>query len=57
MGVQDFVPEASRELTMARFFDRMTKFMKEGSIVIAETGSALFAAAETQMPRVRAGGT
>jgi len=47
----DFVPEASRELTMARFFDRMTKFMKEGSIVIAETGSALFAAAETQMPR------
>ena len=37
-------------LTIKRFFDRMSHFMEQNSIVIAETGVALFSAAEMLMP-------
>ncbi len=43
-------PEPSRPLTIKRFFDRMSHFIKADSIVIAETGVALFSAAEMLMP-------
>ena len=41
---------ASRPLTVKRFFDRMSHFIKANSIVVAETGVSLFSAAEMLMP-------
>jgi indolepyruvate decarboxylase len=43
-------PEAPRPLTIQRFFDRMSHFIADNSIVVAETGVALFSAAEMLMP-------
>ena len=37
-------------LTIKRFFDRMSRFVEPNSIVVAETGVALFSAAEMLMP-------
>jgi indolepyruvate decarboxylase len=45
-----YQPEAPRPLTIQRFFDRMSHFIADNSIVIAETGVALFSAAEMLMP-------
>lgn len=42
--------EASSLITIKRFFDRMSHFIKNDSIVIAETGVSLFSAAEMLMP-------
>jgi len=42
------VPEAP--LTIKRFFDRMSHFIGDDSIIIAETGVSLFSAAEMLMP-------
>lgn len=47
---EPFKPDASKSLTIKRFFDRMSHFIKNDSIVIAETGVALFSAAEMLMP-------
>jgi len=47
---EPFKPDASKPLTIRRFFDRMSHFIKNDSIVIAETGVALFSAAEMLMP-------
>lgn len=46
-----YQPEAARPLTIKRLFDRASHFLKDGSIVIAETGVALFSAAEMLMPK------
>jgi indolepyruvate decarboxylase len=43
-------PKALKELTIKRFFDRMSHFIENNSIVIAETGVALFSAAEMLLP-------
>jgi TPP-dependent 2-oxoacid decarboxylase len=43
-------PEVLRPLTIQRFFDRMSHFIADNSIVVAETGVALFSAAEMLMP-------
>jgi TPP-dependent 2-oxoacid decarboxylase len=43
-------PDAPKPLTIKRFFDRMSHFIENNSIVIAETGVALFSAAEMLMP-------
>ncbi len=43
-------PDASKPLTIKRFFDRMSHFIENDSIVVAETGVALFSAAEMLMP-------
>ena len=43
-------PDAPRPLTIQRFFDRMSHFIADNSIVVAETGVALFSAAEMLMP-------
>jgi len=42
--------DAQKLLTIKRFFDRMSHFIKNDSIVIAETGVSVFSAAETLMP-------
>lgn len=43
-------PRAQEALTIKRFFDRMSHFVENDSIVIAETGVSLFSAAEMLMP-------
>lgn len=43
-------PDAPKPLTIKRFFDRMSHFIEDNSIVIAETGASLFSAAEMLMP-------
>ncbi len=45
-----YQPEVSKPLTIKRFFDRMSHFIKNDSIVIAETGVSLFSVAEMLMP-------
>lgn len=47
---EPYQPDASKPLTIKRFFDRMSHFIKNDSIVIAETGVSLFSAAEMLMP-------
>ncbi|MHB8520426.1 MAG: alpha-keto acid decarboxylase family protein [Limisphaerales bacterium] len=43
-------PDAPKPLTIQRFFDRMSHFIENNGIVIAETGVSLFSAAEMLMP-------
>ena len=45
-----YCPVAGQDLSVARFFDRVGRFIKDDSIVIAETGVSLFSAAELLMP-------
>lgn len=45
-----FQPDPPRALTIQRLFDRVSAFLKPGTIVLAETGVSLFSAAETLMP-------
>ncbi|MHB1687995.1 MAG: alpha-keto acid decarboxylase family protein [Ignavibacteriaceae bacterium] len=45
-----YLPDATKPLTIKRFFDRMSHFIENNSIVIAETGVSLFSAAEMLMP-------
>ncbi len=47
---ESYVPEPPKLLTIKRFFDRMSHFLKNDSIVLAETGVSLFSAAELLMP-------
>ena len=49
-NTEPYLPEVTKPLTIKRFFDRMSHFIKDNSIVIAETGVALFSAAEMLMP-------
>jgi indolepyruvate decarboxylase len=45
-----YIPDAQKPVTIKRFFDRMSHFIKDNSIVVAETGVSLFSAAEMLMP-------
>jgi indolepyruvate decarboxylase len=47
---ESYVPDSPKPLTIQRFFDRMSHFISAQSIVVAETGVALFSAAEMLMP-------
>jgi indolepyruvate decarboxylase len=47
---EPYQPEAAKPITIKRFFDRVSHFLEDNSIVIAETGVSLFSAAETLMP-------
>lgn len=47
---EPYRPDAPKQLTIKRFFDRVSHFIENNSIVIAETGVALFSAAEMLMP-------
>ncbi len=51
---EPYQPDALKPITIKRFFDRMSHFIENNSIVIAETGVSLFSAAEMLMPE---GGT
>ncbi|WP_347986441.1 thiamine pyrophosphate-binding protein [Methylomonas sp. AM2-LC] len=45
-----YIPDPQKVLTIQRFFDRMSHFIADDAIVVAETGVALFSAAEMLMP-------
>ncbi|EGW21740.1 alpha-keto acid decarboxylase family protein [Methylobacter tundripaludum] len=45
-----YQPDVPKLLTIKRFFDRMSHFIEDDAIVIAETGVSLFSAAEMLMP-------
>ena len=47
---EPYLPDAPKPLTIKRFFDRMSHFVENNSIVIAETGVSLFSAAEMLLP-------
>jgi len=47
----EFKVEPDKKLTTQRIFDRVSSFIPEGSIVIAETGQSLFSIAETLLPK------
>jgi len=47
---EPYQPVAPQPLTIKRFFDRMSHFLENDAIVIAETGVSLFSAAEMLMP-------
>jgi len=47
---EQYLPDAQQPLTIKRFFDRISHFVENNSIVIAETGVSLFSAAEMLMP-------
>lgn len=49
-NTEAYRPEALKPLTIKRFFDRMSHYVVNNSIVIAETGVSLFSAAEMLMP-------
>lgn len=50
-STEPYRPDAQKPLTIKRFFDRMSHFLENNSIVIAETGVSLFSAAEMLMPK------
>ncbi len=47
---ETYSPQPQAALTVKRFFDRMSHFLADDAIVIAETGVSLFSAAEMLMP-------
>jgi indolepyruvate decarboxylase len=47
---EPYWPDAPKPLTIKRFFDRMSHFIEQKSIVLAETGVSLFSVAEMLMP-------
>jgi indolepyruvate decarboxylase len=47
---EPYQADALKPLTIKRFFDRMSHFIENNSIVIAETGVSLFSASEMLMP-------
>lgn len=49
-NTEPYRANAPKPLTIKRFFDRMSHFIENNSIVIAETGVSLFSAAEMLMP-------
>ena len=47
---EPYRPDTTKSLTIKRFFDRISHFVEDNSIVIAETGVSLFSAAEMLLP-------
>ncbi len=50
-NTEPYQPDTLKPLTIKRLFDRMSHFLQDESIIIAETGVSLFSAAETLMPQ------
>lgn len=48
---EQYVTDGQKPLTIKRFFDRMSHFIEDDAIVVAETGVSLFSAAELLMPK------
>jgi len=46
-----FEPKPDARMTFSRFFDRMSHFMPENSIVIVDTGTAMYGAMETLLKK------
>jgi indolepyruvate decarboxylase len=46
-----YQPDVDKPLSIKRFFDRISHFIEDDAIVIAETGVSLFSAAEMLMPK------
>jgi len=49
-NTEPYRPDSQKPLTIKRFFDRMSHFIENNSIVLAETGVSIFSAAEMLMP-------
>ncbi len=47
---EPYIVDKTKAITIKRLFDRMSHFIKNNSIVVAETGVSLFSAAEMLMP-------
>lgn len=47
---EPYLPDAAKPVTIKRFFDRISHFIENNSIIVAETGVSLFSAAEMLMP-------
>lgn len=48
---EQYFADEQKPLTIKRFFDRMSHFIEDDAIVVAETGVSLFSAAELLMPK------
>jgi indolepyruvate decarboxylase len=46
----EYSPQKDNKVTLDRFFNRVSSFIPENAVVIAETGQSLFSAAETLLP-------
>jgi indolepyruvate decarboxylase len=47
---EEYIPDVQNPITIKRFFDRMSHYVENNSIVIAETGVSIFSASEMLMP-------
>jgi len=47
----EWKPQPEKKLTVQRIFDRVSHFIPENSIVVAETGQSMFSVAETLLPK------
>jgi len=47
----EFKPNLDKPLCIARTFDRISHFLKEDSIVLADIGTSLYSVAETMLPK------
>ncbi|OGV56296.1 MAG: preprotein translocase subunit Tim44 [Lentisphaerae bacterium GWF2_44_16] len=47
---EPYLHDAAKPITIKRFFDRISHYIKNNSLVIAETGVSLFSASEMLMP-------
>ncbi len=50
-SAEQYQADEYKPLTIKRFFDRMSHFIADDAIVVAETGVSLFSAAEILMPK------
>ncbi|MDO9106723.1 MAG: thiamine pyrophosphate-binding protein [Methylovulum sp.] len=48
---EQYCADGNKPLTIKRFFDRMSHFIEDDAIVVAETGVSLFSAAELLLPK------
>ncbi|QPK65012.1 alpha-keto acid decarboxylase family protein [Methylomonas sp. LL1] len=48
---EQYSADGQKPLTIKRFFDRMSHFIEDDAIIVAETGVSLFSAAELLLPK------
>lgn len=48
--LEPFVPQAGAPITQRRFWHRLSRFLREGDVVLAEAGTALFGAVVMPLP-------
>ena len=47
----DFVPEPGRKISQSRFFQRINRFIEGNTIILADTGDSILAAADLYLPK------